>query len=421
MTPIQNHQHYLAIGGNTYAGAGCPRVIVVSRCVDSNLTVANQVNATAHGFFDLIFIRRVVRRSANHSSSVVQNGKEVLAANAMVLYALHNQGTRWSTGAHVIEIGVHAYNRGEVLNIPVAGGVRIIGLSGSHLVGYAGHPPGGAIVILIVGIDADIISADVHGSSIEYDLLFIRSQRIGDVLLNAGGQGGILRVEHSVIGILGLRGLQLLFCQLKEIVGKSIAAGHAQITVIRQSPFSLQQPRTGILSVCRINCFTDALLGHRSGKTVCQEIDRPICIRERTCIIGFHQSAEGRATGKFAHEVETVQISIDVQVTEGMCVLVVYTEIGRADLLRHSLYICGRKFALAVVHQIADVSGPTAKVCGSLSVAVVVSDIHRTKHMGKFHRLTIRSLERANSTQSLSSRCVSGILLNYIGNKRSVL
>ena len=100
-----------------------------------------------------------------------------------------------------------------------------------------------------------------------------------------------------------------------------------------------------------------------------------------------------------------------------MSIFIINTEICCANFLGHCFHVSRDQLALAVIHQIADVTGPTAKVSRSLSIVVIVRDIHRTKHMGKLYRLTIRSLKSSNSTQGLSSCSIGSVLIGHIGDK----
>ena len=89
----------------------------------------------------------------------------------------------------------------------------MLGLSGRHLVSHSGHGPFGSIVIMVVCIDADIISADIYRCNIVNNLLIICSNRIVDLLGNSRGQSGTRAGKNRIVIVAAaLLSAQLVFC-----------------------------------------------------------------------------------------------------------------------------------------------------------------------------------------------------------------
>ena len=295
---VQHHHDDLALSSDTHTSAGMTAVIIVRRTGHDRLRILDQECAAAHSLLDLILVGCVVAGAADDGRAVLQDRKEVLTANAMVLHTFHNQCATGSAVAHVIEVCIDAQHRVIVFDVVVRiVRVRVLGLGRRHLIGDAGHRPRRRIVVVIVGVDADIITADVNGGRVEDDLLAVRGQRICNILGNAGSQsaGGV--GEHSIIAVLrrirlwfGFRlwlrvSTVLIARKYEQVVRKCIAAGGLQsvmILQVEQFIGTFQSSNQGVGGVGIQNSLTDTRFCLNIAQTVLEKIGRAALIAERT-------------------------------------------------------------------------------------------------------------------------------------------
>ena len=118
----------------------------------------------------------------------------------MVGNSFHDEGAAGCACSHIVEVCIDAHN-GVIVRDIVVRVVRIgvLCLSRRHLVCYSGHCPFGAVVVVVVCINADVFPADIHCCDIINDLFIVSRYRIFDILRDAGRQGGAAAGKHGII------------------------------------------------------------------------------------------------------------------------------------------------------------------------------------------------------------------------------
>ena len=311
LTAIQYHHHDLAVSSNANASTGSAGIVIIRGCSYGQFSIFHQINAAANGLLNPVLVGGVLGRTADNSGAVLQNGKEVLTGNAMILDTLHDQRPLRRTVCHVVEVRIDTHNRRVVFNVSMFGRGRC------HLVSHTGHTPGGGVVVLVVGVNLHVVAVDVNRRSIVDNLLIIRRQRIGDVLLHTGSKGRILAGEDGIIGVARLTA-NLVTCQLPKVVGKGVAAGGAQVAEIRQAAVSLQQGNCVISRICRVNRRTKGALCLAVRKTVLSEVGRTVSVRQRTGKVALHQRTDGLVAGQVGDEIVGIQITAEIIQVKGI-------------------------------------------------------------------------------------------------------
>ena len=283
----------------------------------------------------------------------------------MVGNAFHDEGAAGLAGGHVIKIRIDA-NNGVVVRDIVVRVVRIgvLCLSRRHLVCYSGHCPCGTIVVVVVCINADVFSADIHCCDIINDLFIVSRYRILDILCDTGGKGRCAAGKDSIIivAFLSLSAKRFLG-QVVQIVCKRIAACCSEIIIAGKAPVCLQQDHAGVPFVCVIQRAADSFLGGAAAEPAAQEINCPAYVRQRRGEIALHNAAElGAAASQFALNVESVQIAIDIKLSKRMRSGIIDAQIELPDFLRHCFHIGAGQLVFSVLHQIHEVARPAAEI-----------------------------------------------------------
>ena len=86
-------------------------VIVIRGTAHNRFSVFDQIHAAADSFLNLIFIGRILGRTADHGGTVFQDRKEVFGSDAVVFNAFHDQCAHRRPVRHVIEVCIHADDR----------------------------------------------------------------------------------------------------------------------------------------------------------------------------------------------------------------------------------------------------------------------------------------------------------------------
>ena len=457
LTTVQHHQDNLALSGDTHTGAGMTAVIIVGRTVHNRLSVLDQINAAADGLLDLILISRVIAGTADHGGAILQNRKEVFRGDTVIFDTLHHQSTAGSTGGHVVEVSIDADHRIVVLHIIRS--VRRIGvtlLGCRHLVGYAGHGPAlRGIVGMIVCKDAHIIAGNISGRNVVNDLLIILGQRIVDRLRHAGSNCRCIRREHRVVCVIRLRvrfgirirgdrvGTVRITRKVKEIICKSVAARFTQrfiVGKIGQRIGALQRTDQGIPGIGTHNLAPDTVLGDHAAQAVGQKVGSAACICKPCGEVVLNDRAQrNTATVHLRCEIESIHIAIEIRIGEGVIhtveCAVIYTEVSctkvggkRIDVSLRGIHLVSDIHVFGAVHQICNVTGPTAHVGTGLNNSIrhalhlgVIGHIHCAKHMAKVNFIAIGQCEVVDVLQRRSRSIVRGILLGNVGGEGSIL
>ena len=445
---IQHHHDHFPIGGDTHAGTGGSGIVVVRIGADRDLSVLDQEYAAAHSLLDLILIGRVVAGTTDNGRAVLQNREEVLTANAMVLHAFHNQRAVGSAGAHIIEVRIDAQHRVIVFDVVVrVVRVGVLGLGRRHLVGNSGHGPCGAVVVIVICVDADIITADINGGRIKDDLLAVRVQRICNILSNAGGKGTGRIGEHGIIAVLrcirlwfGFRlrfwvSTVLIARKLKQIVRKRIAAGGLQsvmILQVKQFVGTFQCSNQSVGGVGIQNSLTDTHFCLNAAQTVLEKIGRAALIAERAGEISLQNRADAVTAAQFSGNIESVHITIDVggskRVVNAVQRCIIRAQVLFPDGIRQNIHIGFTGVHLVrdvhifgAVHHIGGVASPAAHICAGLDDfsshtlnCRIVGDVQSAEHMAQVNQVAIGQRELLQVLQRGSGSPVFSILLSDI-------
>ena len=457
LTTVQHHQDNLALSGDTHTGAGMTAVIIVCCTGHDGLSILDQINAAADGLLDLVFIGCVIAGAADHGGSILQDRKEVRRCAAVVFDTLHDQRAAGSAGRHVVEVCIDTDDRIVVFHIVRrVGRIGVALLGRSHLVGYAGHGPALAgIVGMIIGVDAHIIAGNISGRNVVNDLLVVLGQRIVDRLRHAGSDRRRIRREHRVVCIIRLRvgfgirirvdrvGTVRITRKVKEIICKSVAARFTQRLIvgkIGQRIGALQRTDQGIPGIGTHNLAPDTVLGDHAVHAVGQKVGSAACICKPCGEVVLNDRAQRHTAAIHLRcEIERIHVAIEIRIGERVIHTVertvIYTEVSctnvggkRIDVSLRGIHLVGDIHVFGAVHQICNVTGPTAHVGTSLNNSIrhalhlsVIGHIHCAKHMAKVNFIAIGQCEVVDVLQRRSRSVVRGILLGNVGGEGSVL
>ena len=457
LTTVQHHQDNLALSGDTHTGAGMTAVIIVCCAGHDGLSILDQINAAADSLLDLVSIGCVIAGAADHGGSILQNRKEVFRGDTVIFDTLHDQSTAGGTGGHVVKVCIDTDDRIVVFHIVRrVGRIGVALLGRSHLVGYAGHGPALArIVGMIIGVDAHIIAGNISGRNVVNDLLVVLGQRIVDRLRHAGSDRRRIRREHRVVCIIRLRvgfgirirvdrvGTVRITRKVKEIICKSVAARFTQrfiVGKIGQRIGALQRTDQGIPGIGTHNLAPDTVLGDHAAQAVGQKVGSAACICKPCGEVVLNDRAQrNTATVHLRCEIESIHIAIEIRIGERVIHTVeravIHAEVSCAnvggkciDVSLRGIYLVSDIHVFGAVHQIRNVTGPTAHVGTSLNNSIrhalylgVIGHIHRTKHMAKVSFIAIGQCEVLDVLQCGGRSAVCGILLGNVGGEGSIL
>ena len=433
-------------------------VIVVRLAVHHGASIPHQIRAPAYRLLKLLPILRVLLRAADDGRSVLQNSKEVFTANAMIFRSLHHKGSAGNACGHIIKIRIDPKHGTVVFHIAVR--IVRIGmplLGGFHLVRHPGHGPAGTVIFMIVCVDMYILPAQVNGCRIEYHLLFIGSEGIGDILIDPRGQrGGSLR-KYGIIRIFRF----LRICRIhrvyrihrcfaaviarkpEQIVRKGIAAGQLQTVMalkIRQAVGCLQCLQKRVAGVELQHLCPDILFRLCTAQTVLEEIVRPLCVCQGIRKVILHQSAEASAPGKVrVDHIVGIQVTIEIRGSKRVLhmveAIVIGPQIPGPDRRRQCVHVRLRQIHAVrnlrvhrAEHHIRRISGPAAQVrsgqlhalCHALHGGIA-GNIHGAEHMAQIHGIAIGQLHLFQIFQPRCPCAVLGVLLRHIGCKIGIL
>ena len=420
LTSVKRHQDDLPVISDSDAGTRCAVFIVCIRRIYNDFPVADKPDGAANSLLDLALMCIPFRTAADDGRSILENGKEVGIAGAVILHALHHQSTGGRSVAHVIEVCIDAGHGAVIWNV-VLGIIRIgvLFLSRLHLIRQARHFPDGAVVIIIVCVNANVAARNVSRCKIVNDLLIVPRHRHLDLLLHTGSKHRGMAGKNFIVIIL-----DLCLCCLIKIVSKRIAASTAKVSIdtIRQIA-ALKCTNAFVSVVGIVNASTDIILRRSAGKSVIEEEFCAHSIRQVGGEIVFHDRADRRAVSDFLKDIKGIQIAVQIQDAERMCIRYIMEKIlvvVRADLLCHLLDRTGHTGIGRKLEQVTDVTGPAAEVSGTL-VACVVGHVHCTEHMRKIDRIPVGKLKFIQAAQTTRSCRIGSILFGDIARKVRIL
>ena len=342
----------------------------------------------------------------------------------MVGNAFHDEGAAGLAGGHVIKIRIDANNGVVVRNIVVrVVRIGVLCLGRRHLVCYSGHCPCGAVVVMVVCINADVFSADIHCCGIINDLFIVSRYRILDILCDTGGKGRCAAGKDSIIIVAFLSlSAEGFLGQVVQIVCKRVAACCSEIIIAGKAPVCLQQDHAGVPFVCVIQRAADSFLGGAAAEPATQKINCPAGVRQRRGEIALHDAAELCAAARqLGQNIVGVQIPVDIQLAIGMSIRIINPQIALPDLLGHCFHVGAVQLALGVLHQVHQVAGPSAEVDIRLGVVIIVSNVYGTEHVGELCSLSIGQGKAADAAKGLSRCAVYLILLRNVSGKGRIL
>ena len=308
---------------------------------------------------------------------------------------------------------------------------------------------------MIIGVDAHIIAGNISGRNVVNDLLVVLGQRIVDRLRHAGSDRRRIRREHRVVCIIRLRvgfgirigvdrvGTVRITRKVKEIICKSVAARFTQRLIVGkvgQRIGALQRTNQGISGIGAQNLAPNTVLGDHAAQTVGQEVGSAACICKPCGEVVLNDRAQCHTAAVHLRcEIERIHVAIEVRIGKGVIHLVeravIYTEVScakvggkRIDVSLRGIYLVSDIHVFGAVHQIRNVTGPTAHVGTSLNNSIrhalhlgIIGHIHRAKHMAKVNFIAIGQCEVVDILQRRGRSVVRGILLGNVGGEGSIL
>ena len=421
LPPVKHHQHNLPVIGNTNAGTGNTSGVIIICCIHDDLTIPDEPHGAADSFLDLALVRIPLGAPTNNGRSVLENAEEVFAAHAVILNALHNQGASGCTVTHVVKVRIDANDRTIIGNIMLRiVRVGVLFLSGVHLIRQTGHLPGRAVIVVIVCIDIDVAARNIGCRKIVSDLFVVLSQGHFDFLLNAGSQHGGGAGKDFVIIVL-----QLSLCRFVKIIGKSIAAGTAQIGIDTVWQIAALQRSDALIAIVSIiDRGSNVIFRRGSAEAVVQE---EFCARSIGQIgreIILHDRADRHTGTDLLQDVKSVKISIQVENTKrvnlriGMVVKKILVVIC-PDLLCHFLNGAGHTGIGRELKQVTNIACPAAEV-GRALITGVIGHVHCAKHVRKIDLIPVGHRENSKAAQGSGICAVGCVLFRYIAGKSRV-
>ena len=421
LTTVQHHQDHLTASGNAHAGTGGSGGHMGIHIGSGGLAVDDQEGAAADGFLKLILVLLIIGAVADDGGTVLQNAEEAFAVDGVVGHALHHQCAGGLTGGHIEEVTVNAQNGVIVFDVMLRilrVGVTL--LRRHHLVMDRSHGPAlSGIVGVVVGVDAHVISAQLHLGDVVSHLLIIGGVGILDGLGHAGGDLRFGGGENGVVAV-GTVTFQTALCQLVQIVGESVAAGYTQGLVVGgDAVFGIQHldAQIGIISIK--DRLADILTGLQTVKAAVQEEDGAVIIGPVLSEPALHGGTEAQTGTESGNQIVGIQVAVDIQLTEaGNAVLIdtqiVGTDIGDGGIQRG---IIAGAALLGEVQQVAQVTGPAAQIG---VVGVIVAHVHGAEHMLKLYQLSVGRGEHLQIAQRRGSGAVGCILSCHVCGKSGV-
>ena len=189
LSAVKHHKHHLTVVGDTHAGAGSARVVVIACVCDGDLPVLYQPYMSADSFLYVVLVRRPLVAAADDGSAVVEDGEECPPVEVMILNSIHDQHARRTAVAHIVVVCVHTEHSVVIRNV-IFGIIRIgmLLLRVVHLIGHARHSPDRRVTVVVICIYVDVAAGDVYRSDIVNDLFIVTCLRHFYFLRNAGGK-----------------------------------------------------------------------------------------------------------------------------------------------------------------------------------------------------------------------------------------
>ena len=199
----------------------------------------------------------------------------------MIFHAIHYQHAAGLTGTHIETGTVDRRDYIVVFDVVLAVGIAVTFLSCVGLIQNTLHLPTlCGVVVVVIGIEFNILTRQISRCQIVNDLLTIGSNRHFGLLIDARGK---------VVEFCGKNGKQIITavlyivtCQLTDIVSKGVADSFTQccqivcceITGVFQSCNDLIGGVGAVNRVTQVAADSDAI------HTVIQEVIRPILHRQ---------------------------------------------------------------------------------------------------------------------------------------------
>ena len=401
---IQDHKDHTPVVCNAHACTGHPGIIVAAVFGDGNLAVLHQTDGCANGFLNIVLVGRPLFGAADNGGSILENAEEVLivaAGEAVVFHALHNESAGGCAIGHIVEVAIDTDHRAVVGDIAVRFGIAMVCFGSLHLLGDTRHAPGRGVIEAVIRIDADIAPGNIRSRNIIDNLLTILGNGHICLLRHAGSQLRFCGREHRIVGVLNL-----ILRQPIEVVRKCVAARLTKILIDAARYITLFQSQNAVVVKIGIqNDGANLALRGDTAEAVIQEELRPDALGQVHIEVAFHDGADRAALRELFKDVESVQIAIQIQSSEGMGVGIIIEEIlvvVCTDFLCHFFHRSGYTGVGSQLHQVADVSGPASQIGGLLNTGMI-GHVHAAEHVGKVHRIAIGQAELSQLTQTLGA------------------
>ena len=407
LTAIKYHQNYLAGLSNTNCRTACTTGIIVIGSGNTNLTVLYKSSTKAcDTFSNLALVNCLVFfSSTNNGSTVLQNTKETIAINCMILDTVHDKQASGLTGSHIKSGTVSSCNYVIVRNVVFTVRITVLILCGICLIKNTLHfPTSCGIIVVVVCEKMNVISCDISSCKVVYHLLVIGRSSIMNCLRDTGSEFYIFRRECLEIIILMVS--NIVTCERTYVIRKCIACCTSE---------SYDILSTGKIS-CSFKCHNELIrkifiincISYLCASTVClKSISHEVCSTVFVCEILshiVHEDISQRIEAffntvinrlKHVHDVVSIKVAVIVLLVKagktGICGGL--TEIIFTDSSNHILEFIVYTVVSDNLKKVNKVACPTGNVSMVEAELVVVSNIHRTEDMSDISQITVRKLE----------------------------
>ena len=329
LTTVDTHNNHTTGGSDTDRSTGSIRI----SCVAYNLAILNnEFTEATDSFLDLAGCHHalILIMSTHVSSTVVQDCKEACGIGLGIpFHTVHNEQTAGSCNVgHIVAACVGGHDNIEVLNVVLACRIAVTVLSilcgaGNRVILPDRVLRGAGFTAVVVDPQTHILTVYVSRCHIVNNLLAIGIGCVVDLLGNTGsqnlglgvkdGETGVSQVFHVVTGVtahLICKGIADCLAQFSQLV-----TGRNKVTGAFQSCDQL------IAGVSIVHSSTQILTGAQTIQAVIQQVVETSSQSQTGLVVFTNQLCQitGLVTlgNQLVHEVVTIQVSIQVDTTEG--------------------------------------------------------------------------------------------------------
>ena len=409
LTAVQNHEHDLAGTRDTDRRTAGTLIVVIARAGDGDLAVLDQRASEAGDTLgDLRLVNRVIRLRTDHRRAVLEDGEEAAGVDGLIFHAVHDQKAARLTRLHVVARAVDGNDNVVVGNVIFALGVAVLVLCSVRLIQHALHAPFGRIVILVVGVNVDVVARQVSRRDVIDHLLAVPARRLLEILRNAGCQRRALRLKDRKVRVLYRA--DVVACQLADVIRKGIAARTAQrLKILRLKLTRSLQGRNDLVARVRIvHRLAQSRAQADAVHTRTDEVRRTVRVRQILGEVFLDDLRKVtllvRLCLQHVHHVQAVQVAVHIRQAERALLGLLGERTAKQIVLAHlrdQRLKRRRRHAelVADAEQVDQVARPTGDVRVIDAVVVVIGNVHRTEHVSDVGHLSVRQLDVAEILQ----------------------